>query len=56
MKHKNSGKRKRKVRCTLCTPHRWMGNSKGRFKSKDEQERNDKSRLTNYARDATPSL
>jgi hypothetical protein len=28
---------KRSVRCTLCTTHRWFGNSKGRFKAKDEQ-------------------
>ena len=30
------GKSKRAVRCTLCTPHRWRGNSKDRFKRKDE--------------------
>jgi hypothetical protein len=24
------GKTKRRVRCTLCTPHKWMGNNKGR--------------------------
>jgi len=30
------GKTKRSVRCTLCTPHRWMGNNKGRFKDREE--------------------
>lgn len=28
--------RKRKVRCTMCTQHRWKGNRKGRFKAKEE--------------------
>jgi len=23
------------VRCTICTSHRWLGNSRGRFKEKD---------------------
>lgn len=32
-------KTKRRVRCTLCTPHRWMGNAKGRFKAKEEARR-----------------
>lgn len=27
-------KTKRCVRCTLCTTHRWSGNSKDRFKAK----------------------
>ena len=26
---------KRSVRCTLCTPYRWMGNTKERVKAKD---------------------
>ena len=29
-KRKSKGWRKRKVRCTLCTYYRWLGNSKGR--------------------------
>lgn len=32
-------KSKRSVKCTLCTPHRWMGNSKGRRKPKEQAER-----------------
>lgn len=28
-------KSKRNVKCTLCTPHRWMGNGKERFKAKE---------------------
>lgn len=24
-------KSRKRVRCTMCTPYRWMGNSKGRF-------------------------
>lgn len=28
-------KPKRNVKCTICTPHRWMGNSRDRFKHKD---------------------
>jgi hypothetical protein len=34
MNHKRR-KSRRSIRCTLCTPHRWRGNSKGRFKAKD---------------------
>ena len=44
-RRKTAGKRKRSVRCTLCTPHRWLGNSVGRFKAKDEREIRDKKRL-----------
>lgn len=29
-------KSKRSVKCTLCTPHRWMGNSVGRNKPKEQ--------------------
>lgn len=29
-------KTKRNVRCTLCTPTKWMGNTKGRFDHKTE--------------------
>jgi hypothetical protein len=28
-------KSRRTVRCTLCTPYRWQGNGKGRFKTRD---------------------
>jgi|GEM_PF-5721371 len=47
-RRKTGGKRKRKVRCTLCTDVRWLGNSTGRFKPKDEVEMRDKKRLTDY--------
>lgn len=42
---KSAGKSRRSVRCTLCTPFRWMGNAAGRFKSKDEMEMKDIERL-----------
>ena len=29
-------KTKRRVRCTICTSHRWKGNHTGRFHHKDE--------------------
>ena len=45
MSHKNSGKRRRSVRCKICTTHRWLGNAKGRYKAKDEAERKDRKRL-----------
>jgi len=45
MSHKNSGKRRRSVRCKICTPHRWLGKAKGRFKVKDQAERKDRQRL-----------
>lgn len=48
-RRKTAGKRRRKVRCTLCTPHRWMGNNKGRFKVKDEVEMRDQERLRDVA-------
>lgn len=32
-------KTKRSIRCSLCTPHRWRGNNKGRFKEKEEYRR-----------------
>lgn len=44
-RRKTNGKRRRSVRCTLCTPYRWMGNGKGRFKPRDEQEMRDRKRL-----------
>ena len=34
------GKPKQSVRCTLCTQARWRGNHQGRFKEKEEAERN----------------
>ena len=32
-------KSKRSVKCTMCTQHRWQGNSKGRFKPKEEAQK-----------------
>jgi hypothetical protein len=32
---------KRRVKCTRCTQHRWMGNNSGRFKIKDKTKDND---------------
>jgi hypothetical protein len=29
-------KSKRQVKCTICTTHRWKGNSKDRFKKADK--------------------
>ena len=31
-------KSKRSVRCTMCTQHRWLGNSKERVKAKYRKE------------------
>lgn len=42
---KVAGKRRRKVRCTMCTTHRWLGNNSGRFKRRDEVEMRDQKRL-----------
>lgn len=53
-RRKTSGKRRRSVRCTLCTPHRWMGNAKGRFKAKDEREMRDRKRLDAELKRITP--
>jgi hypothetical protein len=36
MAHHKRKKSKRSVRCTICTTHRWSGNTKGRFKRKYE--------------------
>lgn len=33
--HYKRKKTRRNVRCTLCTPHRWRGNGKDRFKAKE---------------------
>lgn len=32
-------KTRRRVKCTICTPHKWMGNHTGRFSYKDEFEK-----------------
>jgi len=32
-------KSKRSVKCTMCTQHRWMGNSAGRRKPKEQAKR-----------------
>ncbi len=34
-----SQKRRKQVRCTLCTPHRWLGNGKERFKGNERAAR-----------------
>ena len=47
-RRKTAGKRRRKVRCTICNAFRWMGNAKGRFKEKDEREMRDRQRLNEY--------
>lgn len=36
MNHKRK-KSKRNVKCTMCTTHRWAGNSDQRFKPKDSE-------------------
>ena len=43
MNHKRK-KSRRQVRCTLCTPHRWLGNATGRMKRRDELARLDRRR------------
>lgn len=35
-RRKTNGKRRRSVRCTLCTPHRWMGNARRRFDDRQQ--------------------
>lgn len=32
------GRCRRKVRCSVCTTHRWLGNAKGRLPARDELE------------------
>lgn len=32
-------KTRRNVRCTMCTQNRFLGNNKGRFKTKEEAQR-----------------
>ena len=41
------GKTKRRVRCTLCTPVKWLGNNKGRKKA-DFSERRDREKLRKF--------
>ena len=36
MAHHKRKKSKRRVRCTMCTQYRWLGNSKGRQKARYE--------------------
>ena len=38
MKHR-AKKTRRQVRCTLCTPFRWMGNAKGRWPHRDRNQK-----------------
>ncbi len=42
MNKKKMHKPRKQVRCTLCTPWRWMGNAKDRFKRKDRLTKYDK--------------
>lgn len=39
-------KTKRQVRCTMCTPYKWLGNSKERIKPKYRIERKEFSVMT----------
>ncbi len=42
-------KSKRKVKCTMCTPHRWYGNSSNRHKSKEQsKKKEDKKEIKKY--------
>jgi hypothetical protein len=36
---------KRRVRCTICTPYRWLGNNKGRFGTMALAENRDRQKL-----------
>lgn len=42
-------KTKRRVRCTMCTTYKWMGNNKGRFASVISENR-DKQKLNKNIR------
>lgn len=44
MAHHRRKRSKRSVRCTLCTPHRWQGNGKERFKAREKHERKEAER------------
>lgn len=39
MAHHKRKKSRRSVKCTICTPVRWMGNSSGRRKPKEQAKR-----------------
>lgn len=36
---RRKGKPKKIVRCTMCTPHRWMGNHKDRYDHKTKRDK-----------------
>ena len=44
-RRKTAGKRRRSSTACMCCHYRWMGNTKGRFKAKDEREMRDTERL-----------
>jgi len=44
------GKCKRRVRCTMCTKHRWKGNNQGRFSTKDTDLRRQAIKAGKYVR------
>jgi len=50
-RRKTGGKRRKSVRCTLCTDVRWLGNASGRFKRKDELEMRDRGRLEEFEKE-----
>ena len=39
MAHFKRRKSKRRVRCTMCTKYRWMGNTKGRHRERADADR-----------------
>lgn len=41
-------KNRRQVKCTMCTPDRWKGNAKDRFKAKDSAKRKDMKKQVQY--------
>lgn len=42
-------KSKRNVKCTLCTPHRWLGNHKERTKAKERsRKKEDRKEMKDY--------
>lgn len=56
MAHFKRQKTKRRVRCTLCTPHKWMGNNKGRRGDMALAENRDPQKLRRaVAREASDS-
>lgn len=38
MTHHKRKKTRRSIKCSLCTPYRWRGNARGRFKEKDAEK------------------